>query len=76
MIKLFLDFGATTALLNQHGTLFSSSEYEGARVLIEGHRNEHTDTVMKVIMDKSKKSLVQLSQVFVVRKKCFCAAVG
>lgn len=66
LISLLIDYGATTALLNPQGTLFTSPEFEGARALIEGHRNEHTLAVMKLVRDKSKKAHLQLAKIWVV----------
>ncbi|WAR03280.1 ANR50-like protein [Mya arenaria] len=67
LVKLLIDNGATTSFLNQQGTLFISPEYEGATILIETHRNEHTSTVMKLVADKPKKSLPKLAEIFLPR---------
>ncbi|XP_052243498.1 serine/threonine-protein phosphatase 6 regulatory ankyrin repeat subunit B-like isoform X2 [Dreissena polymorpha] len=67
IVKLFIENGATTAILNKQGTLFTSPEYEGARILIEACRNTHTELVMKLVADKSKKALKQLEKVFLPR---------
>lgn len=67
LISLLIEHGATTALLNSQGTLFTSPEFEGARVFIEGHRNKHTKAVMKLVCDKSKKAHLQLAKIWVPR---------
>ncbi|XP_053375016.1 serine/threonine-protein phosphatase 6 regulatory ankyrin repeat subunit A-like isoform X2 [Mercenaria mercenaria] len=67
LTSLLIECGATTAILDPKGTLFTSPEFEGARVLIEGHRNEHTQAVMKLVADKSKKAPFFLSKIWVSR---------
>jgi len=66
LVRLFLETGATTALLNQHGALFTPRQFEGAIVLIEAYRNKHTAQVMKLVADKSKKAVAQLAKIFIV----------
>jgi hypothetical protein len=66
LTSLLIDFGATTALLDSKGSLYTSPEFEGARVLIEGHRNEHTQAVMKLVSDKSRKAPFLLIKIWVV----------
>ena len=66
MTSLLIEYGATTALLDSKGSLFTSPEFEGARILIEGHRNEHTQTVMKLVADKSKKAPFLLMKIWLV----------
>ncbi|XP_060583022.1 ankyrin-3-like isoform X2 [Ruditapes philippinarum] len=67
LTSLLIDFGATTALLDSKGSLYTSPEFEGARVLIEGHRNEHTQAVMKLVSDKSRKAPFLLIKIWVPR---------
>ncbi|KAL4220754.1 hypothetical protein ACF0H5_021148 [Mactra antiquata] len=67
IIKRLLENGATTALLNSQGTLFTTAEYEGARSLIEGHRNEHTNVIFKLVSEKPKTALPTLMKVWVPR---------
>lgn len=66
LISLLIEQGATTALLDQQGMLFTSPEFEGSRVQIEGHRLEHTRQVMTLVENKSKKALLALQNIWVV----------
>ncbi|KAK6166591.1 hypothetical protein SNE40_023246 [Patella caerulea] len=67
MVQLLLNYGATTALLDNQGLLFTCCEYEGVRMLIESHRERHTKHVMKLISDKSKKAPSLLQKVWLPR---------
>ena len=66
MTSLFIEQGATTAILNNKGTLFTSPEYEGVRLQIETHRSAHTKLIMKLVAEKSKKALFMLEKVWLV----------
>ena len=66
MTSLFIEHGATTAILNNKGTLFTSPEYEGVRLQIETHRSAQTKQIMKLVADKSKKALYMLEKLWVV----------
>ena len=66
MTSLFIEHGATTAILNNKGTLFTSPEYEGVRLQIETHRSAHTKQIMKLVAEKSKKALFMLEKVWLV----------
>ena len=66
MTSLFIENGATTAILNNKGTLFTSPEYEGVRLQIETHRSAQTKQIMKLVADKSKKALFMLEKLWVV----------
>ncbi|XP_060074269.1 ankyrin-3-like isoform X2 [Ylistrum balloti] len=69
IVKLLLSQGATTALLNTNGVLFSLPEYAYGGVFneIEYHRHKHTNEVMKLIRDKSKKRLQELRKIWMPR---------
>ncbi|XP_033728424.1 LOW QUALITY PROTEIN: ankyrin-1-like [Pecten maximus] len=66
IVKLLLSRGATTALLDGHGVLFSLPEYAYGGVFneIESHRHKHTNDVMKLIRNKSKKRLQELRKIW------------
>ena len=66
MTSLLIENGATTAILNTKGNLFTSPEYEGVRLQIETHRSAHSKQVMKLVSERSKKALSMLAKVWLV----------
>ena len=66
MTSLFIEHGATTAILNNKGALFTSPNFEGVRLQIETHRSSHTQQVMKLTSDKSKKAVLLLEKIWLV----------
>ena len=64
--NLLLECGATTAILDRTGSLFTCPEYEGVRVTIDATRDEHTKLVVRCVTDKSRKALATLQQVWLV----------
>ena len=66
MTSLLIENGATTAILNTKGNLFTSPEYEGVRLQIETHRSAHSKQVMKLVSERSKKALSMLTKVWLV----------
>ena len=71
LLTLLIKKGATTALLNSQGTLFTCPEFEGAQVEIEKYRLEHTFQVMSLIEDKSKRAFEKLKAIWVVCRVYF-----
>ena len=66
MTSLLIENGATTAILNTKGNLFTSPEYEGVRLQIETHRSAHSKQVVKLVSERSKKALSMLTKVWLV----------
>ncbi|KAK3598963.1 hypothetical protein CHS0354_024634 [Potamilus streckersoni] len=64
IVDVLIDNGATVALLDSQGELFSCAEYEGVRMKIHTFRDEHTKQIMNLIMDKSKKAFQQLPKLW------------
>ncbi|XP_067685629.1 serine/threonine-protein phosphatase 6 regulatory ankyrin repeat subunit B-like isoform X2 [Haliotis asinina] len=62
IVLLLLQHGATTAILDGQGTLFTCPEYEGVRIMIETHREKQTKLIMKCVQDKSKKAFEMLQK--------------
>ncbi|XP_071103515.1 serine/threonine-protein phosphatase 6 regulatory ankyrin repeat subunit B-like isoform X3 [Haliotis cracherodii] len=62
IVLLLLQHGATTAILDARGALFTCPEYEGVRIMIETHREKQTKLIMKCVQDKSKKALAMLQK--------------
>ncbi|KAL5005602.1 hypothetical protein ScPMuIL_016760 [Solemya velum] len=57
IVKLLMRYGATVALLDSRGSLITCPEFVGVRAEIESHREKHTQLIMKLITDKTKKSM-------------------
>lgn len=66
IVKMLLSYGATAALLDDQGWLFTFPEYEGVRIMIEKHRGMHIQQIMKCICDK--KGLPVLKQIWLVSR--------
>lgn len=64
-VKCLLNHGATTALLDSSGSLFSVPEYEGVWSEILSHRQKHTDLVMNLIEKDSKQKFEKLKKAWV-----------
>ncbi|XP_005098393.2 ankyrin-3 [Aplysia californica] len=64
IVELLLFHGATTAMLDAEGQLVTCRQYEGVRIMIESHRQQHTRQVIKCVMDKSRKALALLQQIW------------
>ena len=67
IVGMLLQHGATTALLDAGGQLITCPQYEGVRMQIESHRQQHTKDVTTLIADRSKKALEQLQKIWLVR---------
>ncbi|CAL1545270.1 unnamed protein product [Lymnaea stagnalis] len=67
VVELLLSRGATTAMLDNKGSLVSCSQYDGVRIMIESARTQHTRQVIKAIEDKSRKGLPILQQLWLPR---------
>ena len=66
IVGLLLSHGATTALLDEEGQLITCGQYEGVRVQIESHREQHARDVVSLINNRSKKALQQLQKIWLV----------
>ncbi|XP_019637499.1 PREDICTED: serine/threonine-protein phosphatase 6 regulatory ankyrin repeat subunit B-like [Branchiostoma belcheri] len=49
IVRLLLQNGATTALLDSYGELFSCPQYQGVQMLIETHRKQHLDRILECL---------------------------
>ena len=67
IVELLLQHGATTALLDAGGQLITCPQFEGVRMQIESHREQHTKEVIALITDRSKKAFEQLRKIWLVR---------
>ncbi|XP_070186884.1 ankyrin-1-like isoform X2 [Littorina saxatilis] len=67
IVELLLQHGATTALLDAGGQLITCPQYEGVRMQIESHRQQHTKDVVALITDRSKKAFEQLQKIWLPR---------
>lgn len=67
IVKCLLNQGATTALLDSNGHLFSVTEFEGVWNEIASHRQKHSDIIMSLIEKDSKHNIEKLKKVWVVR---------
>lgn len=66
MVKTLLANGATTALLDKNGFLFSLPEFGGVWSEVEATRQRHTKLIMCCLCDKSKKGLIDLQKIWLV----------
>lgn len=66
IVELLLKHGATTALLDGGGQLIMCPQFEGVRVQIESHRQQHMKDVVAVITDRSRKAFDQLQKIWLV----------
>ncbi|KAJ8319864.1 hypothetical protein KUTeg_001451 [Tegillarca granosa] len=62
MVKTLLANGATTALLDKNGFLFSLPEFGGVWSEVEATRQRHTKLILCCLADKSKKGLIDLQK--------------
>lgn len=67
IVETLLQHGATTALLDASGQLITCPQFEGVRVQIEAHRQQHTKDVASCITDRSKKAFEQLQEIWLPR---------
>ncbi|XP_041374461.1 ankyrin-3-like isoform X2 [Gigantopelta aegis] len=65
--NLLLQCGATTAILDANGCLFTCPEFEGLRIMIDAERDQHTKLIAKCITDKSKKAFNTLQEAWLPR---------
>ncbi|XP_059173061.1 serine/threonine-protein phosphatase 6 regulatory ankyrin repeat subunit B-like isoform X2 [Physella acuta] len=65
IVELLLSYGATSAMLDNEGNLVSCQQFEGVRIIIESHRQQHTKQIIKCIQDK--KGLEMLKQIWLPR---------
>lgn len=66
-MRTLLNHGATTALLDSNGNLFSVTEFEGVWNEIASHRQKHSVIIMSLIEKDSKRNIEKLKKVWVVR---------
>lgn len=66
-MRTLLNHGATTALLDSNGNLFSVTEFEGVWNEIASHRQKHSVIIMSIIEKDSKHKIEKLKKVWVVR---------
>nr|KAG5709649.1 hypothetical protein BaRGS_027674 [Batillaria attramentaria] len=62
IVEALLKHGATTALLDGGGQLIQCPQYEGVRMQIEAHRQQHTKEVVACITDRSRKAAAAFEQ--------------
>jgi len=67
IVRTLLNHGATAALLDSNGNLFSVTEFEGVWNEIASHRQKHSDIIMSLIEKDSKHNIEKLKKVWVVR---------
>ncbi|CAH1249192.1 ANK2 [Branchiostoma lanceolatum] len=62
IVRVLLLNGATTALLDSYGELFSCPQYQGVQMLIETHRKCHLERIMDTL--RNKKGLPHLKTIW------------
>ncbi|XP_072180805.1 uncharacterized protein [Diadema setosum] len=63
IVKMLLDHGASAAIVDDSGYLYTCREFEGVQALIERHRKSRTELIMLGIKDKKRlKSLKKMWQ--------------
>ncbi|XP_066263679.1 ankyrin-1-like isoform X4 [Branchiostoma lanceolatum] len=62
IVRVLLLNGATTALLDSYGELFSCPQYQGVQMLIETHRKRHLERIMDTL--RNKKGLPHLKTIW------------
>ena len=64
MVVLLLQYGASTAILDNSGHLYECQEYDGCQSLMEKSREQHTKIIMSALM--SRDGVKRLKQLFLV----------
>ena len=54
IVKILLDHGASSAVLDPRGQLYKCREFDGVQVLIERHRRTRTEQIMLCIKDRKR----------------------
>lgn len=67
IVEMLLKHGATTALLDGGGQLITCPQFEGVRMQIEAHRQQHTRDIVTAITDRSRKAFEQLQTIWLPR---------
>ncbi|XP_033114521.1 ankyrin-2-like isoform X2 [Anneissia japonica] len=62
LVKKLLQLGASSAILDRRGKLYTCREFEGVQVLIETHRRTRTDRIMLAI--KVEKEIKMLKKIW------------